>query len=599
MTITRRSCIIFIGSLSIFIILTFIACNSPATTDNEWMVPADAHKLNNPLFNNELAFEKGKQLYQLYCRSCHGVTGFGDGPARGPLGLQPANFHKEKVKNQTNGDLFWKITTGRKDMPSFEKSLSEEQRWQLVAYIRNIPDKVESRTPVALTPDVKVEHFMQIHPQAVRILQNPRTSDLWYTTFNGDVYRIEKTNNEQPVSEKVFSVADHGIIILQGAVFINNTLFLCGNVYTDDKKSTWGRMVRFELDSLKGKQMSVVFNTVKYAANKTIYDHGWNAMVVSPDEKYIYVNSGARTDHGEIQDNGGEYPKARDNALTAKIFRFPSDAKDLLLPDDEVKLKADGYLFASGIRNAFDISFDPDSNLFAVSNSADYDYPEDMFWIRKDHHYGFPWVMGGLENPQQYKDWQPDPDIDRFINPSSHSWKTKYYYSDPEFPQRPANVKFSPGVQNLGPDANEYRGHSGKILDGDETGVTVSTFTPHACPVGLFFDSKKILNDHYKGDGFVIRYSAGERSSLMRPFTNQGGDLLHLELEYVKAWDNYVVHASRIVEGFNEPTDALMIGNDVYIIEYGGKEGNIWKVTLPVQPASAPKTKTASRYIKN
>jgi hypothetical protein len=332
--------------------------------------------------------------------------------------------------------------------------------------------------------------------------------------------------------------------------------------------------------------MSVVFNTVEYGANKTIYDHGWNAMVISPDNKYIYVNSGARTDHGEIQDNGGAYPKARDNALTSKIFRFPVDAKDLVLPDDEAKLKADGYLYAQGIRNAYDINFDGDGNLFGVVNSADYDYPEDMFWIRQDHHYGFPWIMGGVENPQQYKDWLPNPDTDPFINKSSHSWETKYYYNDPEFPARPAGIKFSPGVQNIGPDANEYRGHSGKIQDGEQTGVAISTFTAHSCPLGLFFDTKKILSKDFKGDGFVIRYTLGEKSSLMKPFTNQGSDLLHLHLMYDKVTDNYVVRTVRVMEGFREPVDDVMVGNSVYLIEYGGKEGNIWKIILPVDSKS-------------
>src|SRR5437868_6618562 len=83
---------------------------------------------------------------------------------------------------------------------------------------------------------------------------------------------------------------------------------------------------------------------------KTIYDHGWNALAVSPDGKHIFVNSGTRTDHGEVQDNGGLFPNARDNALTSKIFRFSITAKDLLLTDDLTKLKADSLLYAEGIR---------------------------------------------------------------------------------------------------------------------------------------------------------------------------------------------------------------------------------------------------------
>ena len=68
---------------------------------------------------------------------------------------------------------------------------------------------------------------------------------------------------------------------------------------------------------------------------------------------------------------------------------------------------------------------------------------------------------------------------------------------------------------------------------------------------------------------------------MMAPFTKQGADLLHLELTYNKASDNYFVKTTRLIEGFKEPTDAVMIGNEVYIITYGGKGGDLWKITLP------------------
>ena len=573
---------LLICSATFFMCLIFIGCHSPEKPGQEWKAPATAIKLKNPFPDTSLAQQKGQQLYNVYCGSCHGPTGYGDGAAGRELGGKPANFHEDYFKNESSGAIFWKLTTGRGSMPSFEKILSDEQRWQVVSYIQKFPDQPPPLVPpVALRDDIKIEHALSIGPLAVRILQNPVTKEIWYTTFDGDVFQIRNLDSTQPVAEKIFSVKDHGITTLQGAVFVKNTLFLCGNLYLDNKKSTMGRMVRFNLDSSKLHQMSIVFNTVAYGANKTIYDHGWNALVVSPDNKYLFVNSGARTDHGEIQDNGGAYPKARDNALTSKIFRFPVDAKDLLLTDDEAKLKADGYLFAGGIRNAYDLAFDPDGNLFGVSNSADYDYSEDMFWIREHHHYGFPWVMGGLENPQQYRDWHPDPDKDPFINKTSHSWEVKYYYNDTDFPKIPAGVKFSPGVQNLGPDANEYRGHTGKIQDGDQTGVTISTFTAHCCPLGLVFDTKKILSNGLKADGFVLRWSLGASSSLMKPFTNQGCDLLHLHMTYDSATDNFFVKTTRVVEGFQSPVDAIMIGNNIYIIEYGGKGGNIWKLIMP------------------
>ena len=249
---------------------------------------------------------------------------------------------------------------------------------------------------------------MKVDSLAVLILRNPVTGNLWYTTFDGNVFEIKSLDSATPITEKRFTVNDHGITRLQGAAFLNNTLFLCGNVDSNSHKSTKGRITRCNLDS-PGSKTVVVFNTVEYGANKTIYDHGWNALEVSPDGKYIYVNSGARTDHGEVQDNGGMYPNARDNSLTAKIFRFPINAQDLYLTDDAAKLKTEGYMYAEGVRNAYDMAFDGNGNLFAVSNSPDYDMPEDMFWVRAQHHYGFPWIMGGTENPQQYSDWHPDP----------------------------------------------------------------------------------------------------------------------------------------------------------------------------------------------
>lgn len=435
--------------------------------------------------------------------------------------------------------------------------------------------------PKALRSDIKIEHVMAVAPKSVRILYDESTGYVYFTCYDGEVYQVKNLPGKNPEAVKILSVADHGIPRLQGAAIYKNILFLTGNTKVNNGLGNKGRMVRYDLRETGKPEMTVVFNTVEYGTNRTVFDHGWNALEISPDGKYIFVNSGARTDHGEVQDNNGAWPNARDGALTSRVFRFPFDSKDLLLPNDEAQLKAGGYIYAEGIRNAYDMGFDGKGNLFGVSNSSDYDHNEDMFWIREGHHYGFPWVIGGIENPQQYPDWIPNPDTDPFIPRSAHAWAVRYFRNDPQFPKIPAGVKFSPGVQNLGPDANEYRGHSGKILDGDQTGVTVSTFTPHSSPLALFFDKRNALSKDFKGDGFTIRYSLGSRAAMMKPFTEQGADMLHLDLSYDQMSDNYFVKTTRIIEGFNAATDAVLIGNTAYVIEYGAAGGNIWKVVFP------------------
>ena len=74
-------------------------------------------------------------------------------------------------------------------MPPFKEVMTEEQRWQLVAYIRKLSDEeIIASPPKALRTDIKVEHFMSIGPMAVRILYNH--SKLYYTSFDGNVFEI-------------------------------------------------------------------------------------------------------------------------------------------------------------------------------------------------------------------------------------------------------------------------------------------------------------------------------------------------------------------------------------------------------------------------
>src|SRR5690606_8628700 len=84
--------------------------------------------------------------------------------------------------------------------------------------------------PASKDADIKIAHVMEVVPKAVRLLQHPSTGNLWYTTFDGEVYEIKGLGGDSPVAEAVFSAEDHGITRLQGAAFLNDQLFLCGNI---------------------------------------------------------------------------------------------------------------------------------------------------------------------------------------------------------------------------------------------------------------------------------------------------------------------------------------------------------------------------------
>lgn len=110
----------------------------------EWKAPADAKNMKNPMADKktdkkELA--EGKKLADTNCVTCHGPSGKGDGPAAAALPPpKPADWTSAKVANETDGEIFWKITNGRGAMPPW-KHLPEKDRWELVNYIRSLQKK--------------------------------------------------------------------------------------------------------------------------------------------------------------------------------------------------------------------------------------------------------------------------------------------------------------------------------------------------------------------------------------------------------------------------------------------------------------------------
>ncbi len=108
----------------------------------EWAVPEAAKKVKNPTdkgSKEDLAI--GKSLYSKHCQSCHGKEGYGDGPKAKELKGKDlmGDFSSADFQGQTDGALFYKMTTGRDDMPAFEKKIPDaEDRWLVINYIRTL-----------------------------------------------------------------------------------------------------------------------------------------------------------------------------------------------------------------------------------------------------------------------------------------------------------------------------------------------------------------------------------------------------------------------------------------------------------------------------
>ncbi|OQP60154.1 hypothetical protein A3860_34300 [Niastella vici] len=117
-------------------IISFIMLSAFHIQQQEWKAPASADAKKNPLTNDATTISAAKAVYVKECQSCHGKKGKGDGPSATDLDKPAGNFTTAKTQDQSDGALFWKISEGRKPMPSFKKKLTELQIWQTVVYMR-------------------------------------------------------------------------------------------------------------------------------------------------------------------------------------------------------------------------------------------------------------------------------------------------------------------------------------------------------------------------------------------------------------------------------------------------------------------------------
>jgi len=108
---------------------------------------ATVKKLVNPYEITEDFLAKGKNLFQrkAFCAGCHGPDGTGNGMESNPYSVKgpfPRNFTDAKWQGlRSDGEIFWVLKRGIRgtDMAPFvHLVLSEEEAWQIVAYIRTL-----------------------------------------------------------------------------------------------------------------------------------------------------------------------------------------------------------------------------------------------------------------------------------------------------------------------------------------------------------------------------------------------------------------------------------------------------------------------------
>ena len=113
-------------------------------------VPPELVKANG---GSEAFLARGKERYNIYCATCHSLSGNGKGivsrraAALGATGLVATNLHDDRLRHIPDGQLYATIANGVRNMPGYAHNIPVEDRWAIVYYVRALQ---LSQAPVAV-----------------------------------------------------------------------------------------------------------------------------------------------------------------------------------------------------------------------------------------------------------------------------------------------------------------------------------------------------------------------------------------------------------------------------------------------------------------
>jgi mono/diheme cytochrome c family protein len=105
------------------------------------LMHTDPKTLKTPFPSGPESLAQGKDAYLYFCVQCHGPRADGKGTVGQSFFPLPTNLASPAIQGQSDGELFHKISLGFKRHPPLASTVSEEDRWSVVNYIRSLLKK--------------------------------------------------------------------------------------------------------------------------------------------------------------------------------------------------------------------------------------------------------------------------------------------------------------------------------------------------------------------------------------------------------------------------------------------------------------------------
>src|SRR5688572_5560557 len=91
-----------------------------------------------PVAVDDTVVERGRDRYEIYCQPCHDARGDGIGILYQRGSVPTATFHQEKILKYPDGQIFDVITNGQGLMAAYKWPIPPDDRWAIVAYVRQL-----------------------------------------------------------------------------------------------------------------------------------------------------------------------------------------------------------------------------------------------------------------------------------------------------------------------------------------------------------------------------------------------------------------------------------------------------------------------------
>jgi mono/diheme cytochrome c family protein len=167
-------------------------------------IPAEAKSKTAPFLFTPETVKVGEQIFNTNCKSCHGDPGKGNYAKLVPIPKDPAS---EEYQKNSDGEMFFILSNGKGLMPNFVNTLNEEQRWQVIAFIRSY-NKNYKQPAVKISGIVKTEI-------AKMVLAYDANKKMIFATITDSIAGIRKPLSD--ISIKIFVKRTFGNLLVAEA----------------------------------------------------------------------------------------------------------------------------------------------------------------------------------------------------------------------------------------------------------------------------------------------------------------------------------------------------------------------------------------------